>query len=82
MVVFVVDVNGIASVERERQSPVPTYFHGPTSLAFAFQAMQRQPRQAHVAWLYRNVEASQDEPQPIRVLGLDATARPCDEEAL
>ena len=76
------DVNGIVSVERERQSPVPTHLHGPSSLALPFQAMQRQSRQAHVAWLYRNIEAPQDEPQPIRVLGLDATACPHDEETL
>jgi hypothetical protein len=82
MVVLVVHIDGVVPLECERYSPVPTHPHGPSPAVLSLQGMQSQTRETHVAWLYRDIEATQDEPQSTRVLGLDAASVPCNEEPL
>jgi hypothetical protein len=82
MVILVVHVNGVATIEREGHSPVPAYFHSPSAATLTLQRMQAQSWQPHISWLNRYMEATQDESQPNRVLGLDTAARSGREEPL
>lgn len=62
MVVLVVNVDGVATIKRERHSPIPAHFHGPSASTFSLQGMQAQAWQSHVARFDRYMEAAQYEP--------------------
>jgi predicted enzyme related to lactoylglutathione lyase len=82
VVILVVHALDIAAIEREGDSPVAADGHGPRALPLALQLVQVQAGQAHVAGYRGHAQATQNQSQPIGVLGLDSGLAPGGEESL
>jgi hypothetical protein len=80
VVVFIVNILNVGAKHRECHAPVAAYSHRPTPLPVTFQGVKIQARQRHVSRFDHHVETTQDEPQPIGMLGLDSGRRATQEE--
>ena len=82
MVILIVDVCYIRGQKAECNAPVSAHADRPSSPAVAFQCVEIQPGQGHVLGLHGDIQTSEDQPEPIRVLGLDPCGRASKEETL
>ncbi len=48
MIIFEINIKGIAPLENESQPPIPTNGYGPSAFALAFQLMQTVSRKIHI----------------------------------
>ena len=81
MIILVTDIDDIRTCEGERDAPASAYTHGPGSSPLALEWVEVQPRQAHVPWLFRDVQSTQDHAESSGVFGLEAGGRSTEEEA-
>ena len=82
MVILVVHGLRVFSREPKRDPPVSAHLHSPSPALLPFQGMETQAGQLHIAGLHGDIQATQDQAQPIRMLRLNSGPRPHPKEAL
>jgi hypothetical protein len=68
VIVLVVDIVCVWTFKTERDSPIATHRNGPSTFALTFQFVKFKARKAHVLWLYRRLEPTQNQAQFSRML--------------
>jgi hypothetical protein len=82
MVVLVVYAIYILPDTSERYSPVAAYGHGPRALSGAAELVKIQAGQVHIARAGRDVQAAEDESEPVSLFRLNSRLGTSSEEPL
>lgn len=81
MIVLVVHQFGIPSHELKRDPPVAAHPYRPHAFALALECVEAQTGQVHIAGGRCDMQPTEYEPQPLRVLSLNARLGTVLEEA-
>lgn len=73
MVILVVHVVGILASKPKRHAPVAAHLDGPGAFPISVKFMESQTGQIQILRIRRGVQRAQNQPQPGRMLGLNAS---------
>jgi len=71
VVILVIDVYRIFAIESERDAPVTTDAHRPSTAPTTLQWMKPKARKAHIACGRSRIQSRQNQPQTLGLSGLD-----------
>ena len=71
MIIFVLDVIGIFPDKSEGDSPVSANLYRPCAPTIALEWVKIQTGKIHIIGRYGHIQTTENDPQPIRMLGLD-----------
>ena len=81
MIVFIINVCGVALKKRKSHTPIAAYLNSPRSLPTPGKRVQHEAGKAHIFRDNRHIQAAQDKLKPFGVLCLDARLSAREEEA-
>lgn len=73
MIVFIIDKDSIPIFKFKGHTPVSTNPYRPSAFRIAHKRMQIVPRQVHIPWARRGIEAVQYSTKPCSMLGYNAS---------